>query len=56
VEGQRFSKFFCANGSVEPPEPEDERVVYRAEHLRRVSAAVRFLSCEPLLRPVTRRP
>ncbi|MDP9178495.1 MAG: phage Gp37/Gp68 family protein [Gemmatimonadota bacterium] len=31
---------------------EDERVAYRAEHLRQVNAVVRFLSCEPLLGPL----
>lgn len=31
---------------------EDHRYTYRADHLRRVSAAVRFLSVEPLLAPV----
>jgi protein gp37 len=31
---------------------EDARVAYRADHLRRVNAAVRFLSCEPLLGPL----
>lgn len=28
---------------------EDQRVAFRADHLRRVNASVRFLSCEPLL-------
>lgn len=28
---------------------EDERVLHRVDHLRRVPASVRFLSCEPLL-------
>jgi protein gp37 len=28
---------------------EDDRVLFRADHLREVAAAVRFLSCEPLL-------
>ena len=28
---------------------ENQRVAYRADHLRRVNASVRFLSCEPLL-------
>jgi protein gp37 len=31
---------------------ESQQVVYRADHLRRVNATVRFLSCEPLLGPV----
>ena len=31
---------------------EDNTVAYRADHLRQVSAEVRFLSCEPLLGPV----
>ena len=31
---------------------EDQRVVGRIDHLRRVPAAVRFLSCEPLLGPL----
>lgn len=31
---------------------EDARVAYRIDHLRRVSASVRFLSCEPLLGPL----
>jgi protein gp37 len=31
---------------------EDERVVGRVDHLRRVPAAVRFLSCEPLIGPL----
>lgn len=31
---------------------EDARVAYRADHLRQVDAAVRFLSCEPLIGPV----
>ena len=32
---------------------ESEEVTYRADHLRRVPASVRFLSCEPLIGPVT---
>jgi protein gp37 len=32
---------------------EDATVAYRADHLRMVPAKVRFLSCEPLLGPVT---
>lgn len=32
---------------------EDERVSYRIDDLREVSAAVRFLSCEPLLGPLS---
>lgn len=32
---------------------ENERVLHRVEHLRDVPAAVRFLSCEPLLGPLT---
>lgn len=32
---------------------EDQRVAFRVDHLRRVPAGVRFLSCEPLLGPVT---
>lgn len=32
---------------------ENQSVAYRAEHLRRVKACVRFLSCEPLLGPVS---
>jgi protein gp37 len=31
---------------------ENNRFVHRADHLRRVPAAVRFLSCEPLLGPL----
>lgn len=31
---------------------ENDRYAYRARHLREVGAAVRFLSCEPLLGPV----
>ncbi|MBM4169724.1 MAG: phage Gp37/Gp68 family protein [Ignavibacteria bacterium] len=31
---------------------EDERVLYRIEHLRSVPASVRFLSCEPLIGPL----
>jgi len=31
---------------------EDSRVAYRADHLRQVPAAVRFLSCEPLIGPL----
>jgi protein gp37 len=31
---------------------ENQSVAYRADHLRRVRAGVRFLSCEPLLGPV----
>lgn len=31
---------------------ESQDVVYRVDHLRRVPAAVRFLSCEPLLGPL----
>lgn len=31
---------------------EDQRVEYRVRHLREVPAAVRFLSCEPLLGPI----
>jgi protein gp37 len=31
---------------------EDQRVTRRVDHLRRVSAAVRFLSCEPLIGPL----
>jgi protein gp37 len=31
---------------------EDQSVAYRVDHLRRVPANVRFLSCEPLLGPV----
>jgi protein gp37 len=32
---------------------EDQAVAYRVDHLRRVPASVRFLSCEPLLGPVS---
>lgn len=32
---------------------EDARVAYRVDHLRRVNAAIRFLSCEPLIGPVS---
>ncbi|WP_340686372.1 phage Gp37/Gp68 family protein [Amycolatopsis coloradensis] len=32
---------------------EDERVAYRVDDLREVPAAVRFLSCEPLLGPLS---
>jgi protein gp37 len=32
---------------------EDQRVAYRVDHLRMVPAEVRFLSCEPLLGPLT---
>jgi len=32
---------------------ENQSVSYRAEHLRRVKASVRFLSCEPLLGPLS---
>jgi protein gp37 len=32
---------------------EDARVMHRVEHLRGIPAAVRFLSCEPLLGPLT---
>jgi protein gp37 len=32
---------------------ESQDVVHRVEHLRRVPAAVRFLSCEPLIGPLT---
>ncbi len=32
---------------------EDEDVAFRVDHLRRVPASVRFLSCEPLLGPVS---
>ena len=31
---------------------EDEQVLHRVEHLRKVSAHVRFLSCEPLIGPL----
>lgn len=31
---------------------ENQEVIYRVEHLRNVPAAVRFLSCEPLLGPL----
>jgi protein gp37 len=31
---------------------EDSRVAYRADHLRRVPAVIRFLSCEPLIGPL----
>jgi len=31
---------------------ESDRYCYRADHLRRIDAAVRFLSCEPLLEPL----
>jgi protein gp37 len=31
---------------------ENERYTFRAEHLKEVAAAVRFLSCEPLLGPL----
>jgi protein gp37 len=31
---------------------EDQRVTSRVEHLRRIPAAVRFLSCEPLIGPL----
>lgn len=31
---------------------EDQRVEYRVRHLRRLPAAVRFLSCEPLIGPL----
>jgi len=31
---------------------EDQRVAFRVDHLRRVNASLRFLSCEPLLGPV----
>lgn len=33
---------------------EDERVLNRVEHLRATAAAIRFLSCEPLLGPLGR--
>ena len=60
----RMARFVQRNeglfvGGVVPPHIwlgtsiEDSRVAYRADHLRRVSAAVRFLSCEPLIGPVT---
>lgn len=32
---------------------EDENVIYRARHLKSVRARVRFLSCEPLLGPLS---
>lgn len=32
---------------------EDQEVAYRVDHLREVPAEVRFLSCEPLLGPLT---
>jgi protein gp37 len=32
---------------------EDQRTTYRLAHLQRVPATVRFLSCEPLLGPIT---
>jgi protein gp37 len=32
---------------------EDSRVAYRVDHLRNVPACVRFLSCEPLIGPIT---
>lgn len=32
---------------------EDERVVDRIDHLRRIAGPVRFLSCEPLIGPLT---
>jgi len=31
---------------------ENDSVIYRADHLRRVPATIRFLSCEPLLGPL----
>lgn len=31
---------------------EDERVMWRIDHLRRTPAAIRFLSCEPLIGPL----
>jgi protein gp37 len=34
---------------------EDQRTIYRLAHLQRVPAAIRFLSCEPLLGPITLR-
>jgi protein gp37 len=33
---------------------EDERVTHRIDHLRKVPAAVRFLSCEPLIGPLAK--
>lgn len=33
---------------------EDEKVLHRVDDLRQVPAAVRFLSCEPLIGPLTR--
>ncbi|MCU0797395.1 MAG: phage Gp37/Gp68 family protein [Akkermansiaceae bacterium] len=33
---------------------EDERVTHRIDDLRKVPAAVRFLSCEPLIGPLTK--
>ena len=35
---------------------ENDRYTFRAEHLREVGAAVRFLSCEPLLGPLDELP
>ena len=32
---------------------EDQEVAFRVEHLRRVPASVRFLSCEPLIGPLS---
>jgi protein gp37 len=32
---------------------EDAKVEYRADHLRQVNAGVRFLSCEPLIGPIS---
>lgn len=32
---------------------ENTKVAYRADHLRQVSAKVRFLSCEPIIGPLT---
>ena len=33
---------------------EDDRVLHRVDELRHVPASVRFLSCEPLIGPLTR--
>lgn len=58
--GPRGCGFYAAEGPVPCPQPnvwlgtsiEDGRYAFRANHLRRTPAAIRFLSLEPLIGPV----
>lgn len=55
----RYNQHRTADGTIEPlpnvwlgASVETDRYTYRADHLRDTPAAVRFLSCEPLLGPL----